>query len=161
MWNVKWPSRVSFNLYWLNVFKKWKLISKFNSFSIYETALWSCYQQKLVPAKEGGWWRNQQHCRTAEFWGDFNFIDFFKNCLKFVVLRISFHLRGCDEKEVLSNDITCEEAVDLQQDWDSSIWHISLGTTHIIDNKDERSYWVKAENFQFSLIASIQLAAAS
>ena len=81
--------------------------------------------------------------------------------LKFVVFEISFHLRGCDEKEVLSNDITCEEAVDLQQDWDSLIWHISLGTTHIIDNKDERSYWVKAENFQFSLIASIQLAAAS
>ena len=33
--------------------------------------------------------------------------------LKFVVFEISFHLRGCDEKEVLSNDITCEEAVHL------------------------------------------------
>ena len=35
--------------------------------------------------------------------------------LKFVVFEISFHLRGCDEKEVLSNDITCEEAVHLKQ----------------------------------------------
>ena len=53
--------------------------------------------------------------------------------MKFVVFKISFHLRGSDEKEVLSNDITCEEAVHLQQfeilhlqhlqhDWDSSIW---------------------------------------
>ena len=36
--------------------------------------------------------------------------------LNFEVISISLiHLRGCDEKEVLSNDITCEEAVHLKQ----------------------------------------------